>query len=620
MMNKGEPRLSVLRNVLSICTLLFVLFLLYKLATYRYQFEVPEIPYSTFYSELQNDNIQAVTFIEDKLRVVFKEPIMVGDEGSQKKVSTAEVLLPFENKDTLVNELLAKGVEIRVKHRSSVWNSIWPILPFILIVVFWVALFRMMQQGPQSAISFGKARTREIQTKDKVRRVTFDDVAGIDEAKEELREVIEFLRDPTKFKRLGARIPKGIILVGPPGTGKTLLAKAVAGEANVPFFSISGSDFVELFVGVGAARVRDLFARAKRNAPAIVFIDELDAVGRYRGAGIGGGHDEREQTLNALLVEMDGFDPNEGIIVIGATNRPDILDPALLRPGRFDRKIVVNLPDVNGREAILKVHTRNVPLGEDVDLKKLAQETPGFSGADLANMVNEAALIAAKKGKRQVNMEDFEEARDKVIMGPERRSLAMSPKEKRMIAYHEAGHALAALLLPEADPVHKVTIIPRGLALGTTQSLPTDDKHTFSKEYILSKIGALLAGRVAEKLVLNTVTTGAANDLEMATQLARKMVTEWGMSEKLGPVTFGKKEEHIFLGKEIGRPRDHSERIAELIDEEIRNIIHEQEQRIEKLLREHLPVLHKIAEKLLEKETLTGEEIRKILEEYRKQN
>ncbi len=619
-MNKGEPRLSVLRNVLSICTLLFVLFLLYKLATYRYQFEVPEIPYSTFYSELQNDNIQAVTFIEDKLRVVFKEPIMVGDEGSQKKVSTAEVLLPFENKDTLVNELLAKGVEIRVKHRSSVWNSIWPILPFILIVVFWVALFRMMQQGPQSAISFGKARTREIQTKDKVRRVTFDDVAGIDEAKEELREVIEFLRDPTKFKRLGARIPKGIILVGPPGTGKTLLAKAVAGEANVPFFSISGSDFVELFVGVGAARVRDLFARAKRNAPAIVFIDELDAVGRYRGAGIGGGHDEREQTLNALLVEMDGFDPNEGIIVIGATNRPDILDPALLRPGRFDRKIVVNLPDVNGREAILKVHTRNVPLGEDVDLKKLAQETPGFSGADLANMVNEAALIAAKKGKRQVNMEDFEEARDKVIMGPERRSLAMSPKEKRMIAYHEAGHALAALLLPEADPVHKVTIIPRGLALGTTQSLPTDDKHTFSKEYILSKIGALLAGRVAEKLVLNTVTTGAANDLEMATQLARKMVTEWGMSEKLGPVTFGKKEEHIFLGKEIGRPRDHSERIAELIDEEIRNIIHEQEQRIEKLLREHLPVLHKIAEKLLEKETLTGEEIRKILEEYRKQN
>ena len=620
MMNKGEPRLSVLRNVLSICTLLFVLFLLYKLATYRDQFEVPEIPYSTFYSELQNDNIQAVTFIEDKLRVVFKEPIMVGDEGSQKKVSTAEVLLPFENKDTLVNELLAKGVEIRVKHRSSVWNSIWPILPFILIVVFWVALFRMMQQGPQSAISFGKARTREIQTKDKVRRVTFDDVAGIDEAKEELREVIEFLRDPTKFKRLGARIPKGIILVGPPGTGKTLLAKAVAGEANVPFFSISGSDFVELFVGVGAARVRDLFARAKRNAPAIVFIDELDAVGRYRGAGIGGGHDEREQTLNALLVEMDGFDPNEGIIVIGATNRPDILDPALLRPGRFDRKIVVNLPDVNGREAILKVHTRNVPLGEDVDLKKLAQETPGFSGADLANMVNEAALIAAKKGKRQVNMEDFEEARDKVIMGPERRSLAMSPKEKRMIAYHEAGHALAALLLPEADPVHKVTIIPRGLALGTTQSLPTDDKHTFSKEYILSKIGALLAGRVAEKLVLNTVTTGAANDLEMATQLARKMVTEWGMSEKLGPVTFGKKEEHIFLGKEIGRPRDHSERIAELIDEEIRNIIHEQEQRIEKLLREHLPVLHKIAEKLLEKETLTGEEIRKILEEYRKQN
>ena len=619
-MNKGEPRLSVLRNVLSICTLLFVLFLLYKLATYRDQFEVPEIPYSTFYSELQNDNIQAVTFIEDELRVVFKEPIMVGDEGSQKKVSTAEVLLPFENKDTLVNELLAKGVEIRVKHRSSVWNSIWPILPFILIVVFWVALFRMMQQGPQSAISFGKARTREIQTKDKVRRVTFDDVAGIDEAKEELREVIEFLRDPTKFKRLGARIPKGIILVGPPGTGKTLLAKAVAGEANVPFFSISGSDFVELFVGVGAARVRDLFARAKRNAPAIVFIDELDAVGRYRGAGIGGGHDEREQTLNALLVEMDGFDPNEGIIVIGATNRPDILDPALLRPGRFDRKIVVNLPDVNGREAILKVHTRNVPLGEDVDLKKLAQGTPGFSGADLANMVNEAALIAAKKGKRQVNMEDFEEARDKVIMGPERRSLAMSPKEKRMIAYHEAGHALAALLLPEADPVHKVTIIPRGLALGTTQSLPTDDKHTFSKEYILSKIGALLAGRVAEKLVLNTVTTGAANDLEMATQLARKMVTEWGMSEKLGPVTFGKKEEHIFLGKEIGRPRDHSERIAELIDEEIRNIIHEQEQRIEKLLREHLPVLHEIAEKLLEKETLTGEEIRKILEEYRKQN
>jgi len=465
-------------------------------------------------------------------------------------------------------------------------------------------------------MSFGKARAKMISNK--TVKVTFSDVAGIEEVKEEVKEIVDFLTNPQKYIKLGAKIPKGILLVGSPGTGKTLLAKAIAGEAGVPFFSISGSDFVEMFVGVGASRVRDLFDQAKKNSPCIVFIDEIDAVGRQRGAGVGGGHDEREQTLNQLLVEMDGFESNEGIIVLAATNRPDVLDPALLRPGRFDRQIVVPLPDVKGRVEILKVHTKKILLDSDVDLEKIARGTPGFSGADLANLVNEAALIAARRNSDTVHMVDFESAKDKVLMGIERKSMVLSDEERRITAYHEAGHALVAKLTPSTDPIHKVSIIPRGRALGVTQQLPLDDRYTYSKDYLYGTLKVLLGGRVAEEIALKTMTTGAGNDLERATELARKMVTEWGMSDRMGPLTFGKREEHVFLGREIAKHRDYSDKTAEEIDEETKRIVTEAYSQTRELLSNNEPILDAIAKALLERETLEAPEIDEIISEFKK--
>jgi len=512
-----------------------------------------------------------------------------------------------------VKVLRDRGVRIIVKPPdNNPWYAIllqW--IPMLLFIGVWIFFMRQMQGGGAKALSFGKARARLIS--EKQNKITFQDVAGVDEAKEELKEIIDFLKDPQKFQKLGGKIPKGVLLVGPPGTGKTLLAKAIAGEANVPFFSISGSDFVEMFVGVGASRVRDLFEQGKKHAPCIIFMDEIDAVGRHRGAGLGGGHDEREQTLNQLLVEMDGFETNEGVILIAATNRPDVLDPALLRPGRFDRQVVVPRPDVKGREEILKVHSRRIPLATDVELKVLARGTPGFSGADLANLVNEAALLAARQNKKSVEMPDFENAKDKVMMGVERRSMIISEDEKRTIAYHEAGHTLVADFLPGTDPVHKVTIIPRGRALGLTQQLPTDDKYNYSKDYLVNRITILLGGRAAEEAVLGQQTTGAGDDLEKATEMARRMVCEWGMSEKLGPLTFGKNEEHIFLGREFARHKDYSEDTAMLIDAEIRRIVTDCAAKARQILEENLERLHALARALLERESLDGEEIARIL-------
>jgi len=514
----------------------------------------------------------------------------------------------------LIKLLRDKGVRISVKppDQNPWYMSLlisW--FPVVLLIGVWIFFMRQMQGGGAKALSFGKARARLVS--EKHNKITFADVAGVEEAKQELREIIEFLKDPQRFQKLGGKIPKGVLLVGPPGTGKTLLAKAIAGEANVPFFSISGSDFVEMFVGVGASRVRDLFEQGKKHAPCIIFMDEIDAVGRHRGAGLGGGHDEREQTLNQLLVEMDGFETNEGVILIAATNRPDVLDPALLRPGRFDRQVVVSRPDVKGREEILRVHARRIPLAPGVELKVLARGTPGFSGADLANLVNEAALLAARQGKKLVEMIDFENAKDKVLMGVERRSMIISEEEKRTIAYHEAGHALVAQMLPGADPVHKVTIIPRGRALGLTQQLPTDDKYNYSKDYLLSRITILLGGRAAEEMVLNQQTTGAGDDLEKATEMARKMVCEWGMSEKLGPLTFGKREEPIFLGREFARQQDYSEETAVLIDAEVKQIVLDCASRARHILEEKIGKLHGVARALLEHESLNGEEIARIL-------
>ena len=513
----------------------------------------------------------------------------------------------------LVKLLRDKGVKIAVEPEdSNPWYAyVLQWVPMLLFIGVWIFFMRQMQGGGAKALSFGKARARLIS--EKQNKVTFQDVAGVEEAKEELREIIEFLKDPPKFQKLGGKIPKGVLLVGPPGTGKTLLAKAIAGEANVPFFSISGSDFVEMFVGVGASRVRDLFEQGKKHAPCIIFMDEIDAVGRHRGAGLGGGHDEREQTLNQLLVEMDGFETNEGVILIAATNRPDVLDPALLRPGRFDRQVVVARPDVKGREEILKVHARRIPLASDVALMVLARGTSGFSGADLANLVNEAALLAARQDKKTVEMIDFENAKDKVLMGVERRSIIIPDAEKRTTAYHEGGHALVAYLLPGADPLHKVTIIPRGRALGLTMQLPTDDRYSYSKEFLVNQITILLGGRAAEEIVFQQQTTGAGNDLEKATEMARKMVCEWGMSEKMGPLTFGKAEEHVFLGREVSRPKDYSEETAIVIDSEIKRIVTDAASRAKHLLDSNLEKLHALARALLERETLDGEEIHRIL-------
>jgi len=513
----------------------------------------------------------------------------------------------------LVPSLRKQGVVISAKpvEQTPWWSLVLNWLPMLLFIGVWVFFMRQMQGGGAKALSFGKARARLLT--EKQNRVTFADVAGVDEAKEELEEIIEFLKDPQKFQKLGGRIPKGVLLMGPPGTGKTLLARAIAGEANVPFFSISGSDFVEMFVGVGASRVRDLFEQGKKHAPCIIFMDEIDAVGRHRGAGLGGGHDEREQTLNQLLVEMDGFESNEGVILIAATNRPDVLDPALLRPGRFDRQVIVARPDIRGREEILKVHVKKIPLAPDVDLAILARGTPGFSGADLANLVNEAALLAAREDKKFVERKDFESAKDKVLMGVERKSLILSEEERRATAYHEAGHALVAKLIPGTDPIHKVTIIPRGRALGITQQLPMDEKHNYHREYLLDNITILMGGRVAEELVLGHMSTGAGNDLERATDLARKMVCEWGMSEKLGPLTFGKREEMIFLGKEIAQHQDYSEQTAQEIDQEVRRFVIEAYERAKELAKSRIGALHALAAALLEREVLEGPEIDVII-------
>src|SRR6266513_475519 len=506
----------------------------------------------------------------------------------------------------LIKTLKDRGVRIAVKPPDA--NPWYAMLLFIGV---WIFFMRQMQGGGAKALSFGKARARLIS--EKQNKVTFQDVAGVDEAKEELREIIDFLKDPQKFQKLGGKIPKGVLIVGPPGKGKTLLAKAIAGEASVPFFSISGSDFVEMFVGVGASRVRDLFEQGKKHAPCIIFIDEIDAVGRLRGAGLGGGHDEREQTLNQLLVEMDGFDTTEGVILVAATNRPDVLDPALLRPGRFDRQITVNRPDVRGRTEILKVHTKKVPLAKDVNLEVISRGTPGFSGADLENLVNEAALLAARLNKTAVELKDFEFAKDKVLMGVERKSMVLTDEEKRTTAYHEAGHALMAKLLPGTDPVHKVTIIPRGRALGLTMQLPTDDRHSYSKDFLYNSLAILMGGRVAEELIFNQVTTGAGNDLERATDLARKMVCEWGMSEELGPLTYGKKDEEIFLGREIATRRDYSEDIAIKIDTEVKRLVTENYERAKRILRDNMASLKALAEALLEKEVLEAAEIDQII-------
>jgi cell division protease FtsH len=561
-----------------------------------------EIIFSDFMSRLENSEVE---------EVVIKDSNLTGQFKDGKKFKTYAPEYP-----DLVKVLRSQNVKITVKPTEQnpwYWNLFFSWGPIILLAVIWIFFMRQMQTGGNKALSFGKAKARLASEKSV--KVTFSDVAGIEEAKAEVQEIIDFLKAPQKFQKLGGKIPKGVLLVGAPGTGKTLLARAIAGEAGVPFFSISGSDFVELFVGVGASRVRDLFDQAKKSAPCIIFIDELDAVGRHRGAGLGGGHDEREQTLNQLLVEMDGFETNQGVIILSATNRPDVLDPALLRPGRFDRQVIVPQPDVKGRLEILKVHTRNIPLDEKVNLEQIARGTPGFSGADLANLVNEAALFAARKSKVKVEMSDFEFAKDKVLMGVERKSMIISETEKKNTAYHEAGHALVAKLTPGTDPIHKVSIIPRGMALGITQQLPIDDRYTYSKDYLIKALSVLLGGRAAEEIALNHMTTGAGNDLEHATELARKMVTEWGMSEKLGPLTFGKKDEHIFLGKEIARHKDYSEKTAIDIDEAIKKIVIEAYDTSKKLVTENLDLLEALAKNLLEKETLDGPEIDALIQD-----
>ena len=534
--------------------------------------------------------------------------------GKKVRVEKFTLTLPYTNiDDAVIGNWTSHHVNFNITKEDNVWiNALIGALPWILLLGVWLIIFRRMQGGGTKGIfSFGKSRAKMLS--EGSIRITFADVAGADEAKAELQEIIEFLKEPGKFQKLGGKIPRGVLLLGPPGTGKTLLARAVAGEAGVPFFSISGADFVEMFVGVGASRVRDLFEQGKRSAPCIIFIDEIDAVGRHRGAGLGGGHDEREQTLNQLLVEMDGFEQNIGVILIAATNRPDVLDPALLRPGRFDRQVVVDRPDVRGREGILKVHTRNIPLAEDVKLDVLAKGTPGLSGADLANLVNEAALLAARQNQKEVAMHHFEESKDKVMMGMERKSLIISDREKRVTSYHESGHVLVAKMLPEADPVHKVTIIPRGRALGVTTYLPMDEKHTYSKQYLEAMITYAFGGRAAEKLIFNELTTGAGNDIERASQLARKMVCEWGMSEKLGPLTYGAKEEEIFLGREVTKHRDFSEDTANVIDDEVKKIVSSCMKRAEKILSDNIDKLHSLSNALLEREILDGEEIDKLL-------
>ena len=555
-------------------------------------------------------------FLERADKGVITEVVIQGDSINGKNMDgTSFQTTAPPNDPELFKILREKGIRFSVvqPEQTSWYMSIlisW--FPMLLLLGIWIFFMRQMQSGGGKAMSFGKSRARLLN--DSKNKTTFKDVAGVEEAKEELQEIIEFLREPQKFNKLGGKIPKGVLLVGPPGTGKTLLARAIAGEANVPFFNISGSDFVEMFVGVGASRVRDLFEQGKKNSPCIIFIDEIDAVGRHRGAGLGGGHDEREQTLNQLLVEMDGFENNEGVILIAATNRPDVLDPALLRPGRFDRQVVVSPPDVKGREAILKVHTATVPLDDNVELKIIARGTPGFTGADMANLVNEASLLAARRDKKNVGMIDFEDAKDKVLMGVERRSMVITEKERKTTAYHEAGHALVASLLPGTDPLHKVTIIPRGQALGVTMQLPVDDRHTYPRSYLSHSLAILMGGRLAEEICLGQMTTGAGNDIERATEMARKMVCEWGMSDKMGPLTYGAKEEQVFLGKDFSSQKNFSDQTAKLIDQEVKALVMGGYNKAKELLEENIVSLKNIAEALLEHETLTGKEIRRIID------
>ncbi len=572
-----------------------------------------EIPYSEFLAQIDKGNLKSVTIVEREVLGELKQSDLTHEEGRPVSYVFFKAYLPAEDKD-LGRAILAKNPEALVNSKPpgmNWWGIVLSYLPFVALLVLWMVMIRQIQSGGASAMKFGKSRPKMVL--EGTPKVTFKDVAGADEAKQELEEIIEFLREPKKFQRLGGRIPKGALLLGPPGTGKTLLAKAVAGEAGVPFFSLSGSDFVEMFVGVGASRVRDLFDQGKRNAPCIIFIDEIDAVGRHRGAGLGGGHDEREQTLNQLLVEMDGFESNDGVILIAATNRPDVLDPALLRPGRFDRTIVVDMPDVRGREGILRVHTRNIPVGEDVNLTTIARGTPGMVGADLANLVNEAALLAARRNHKKVQGVDFEDSKDKVMMGTERRSLVISDTEKKSTSYHEAGHALVAWLQPGSDKVHKVTIIPRGRALGLTAYLPQDERHSFSREYWLQMLTHLMGGRAAEQIIMNQLTTGAQDDIRRSTNIARRMVCEWGMSERLGPLTFGSKEEFVFLGREISQHRDYSEQTAIMIDEEVRSLVEGAYNRARQLLVDNVDKLHALAMALLEREVLDSEDIERVL-------
>lgn len=584
--------------------------------------EAIEVNYDVYESLLEMDKIKEVSVIKSEINNYVIEAELTKDESvpvGNTTVVTDKVSVFVIEKIIEQQQEIWKQKEIKYNFtsESNEWFTVLiSLLPWVLMIGIWILIMRRMQGGSgtggsRGIFNFGKSRAK-LSSQSSI-KVTFKDVAGADEAKQELEEIIEFLKEPSKFQKLGGKIPRGVLLLGPPGTGKTLMARAVAGEAGVPFFSISGADFVEMFVGVGASRVRDLFDQGKKNAPCIIFIDEIDAVGRHRGAGLGGGHDEREQTLNALLVEMDGFEQNSGVIIIAATNRPDVLDPALLRPGRFDRQVVVDRPDVKGREGILKVHTRKIPLEKEVNLKTLAKGTPGLAGAELANLVNEAALLAARKNKKVVSMDDFEDAKDKVMMGMERKSMIISDKEKKTTAYHEIGHVLVALKIPESDPVHKVTIIPRGRALGVTTYLPVDEKHTYSKTYLEATIAYALGGRAAEKIVFNSYTTGAGNDIEKATNLARKMVCEWGMSDILGPLAYGKNEEELFLGREVTKHSEYSEKTAQEIDDEIRAIVMRGMERAETILTENIEVLHKLSEELLEREILDAEEINKIM-------
>ncbi|HQR45073.1 MAG TPA: ATP-dependent zinc metalloprotease FtsH [Thermoanaerobaculia bacterium] len=594
---------TTVKNILLWMVILVVILLLFKVVDYG-KGATTTVGFSDFMEKVAKGEIDRVNIRGQEIRAFTKGT----PEGREPTLRT---FAPAYN--DLVSDLRKSNVKITAEEPRE--GSLLVILlqwaPILFLIGLWIFIMRQMQTGGNRALQFGKSRAKLLTPSQK--KVTFKDVAGCEEAKEELAEIIDFLKDPSKFQKLGGKIPKGVLMMGPPGTGKTLLARAVAGEANVPFFSISGSDFVEMFVGVGASRVRDLFEQGKKNAPCIIFIDEIDAVGRHRGAGLGGGHDEREQTLNALLVEMDGFEGNDGVILVAATNRPDVLDPALLRPGRFDRRVVVDRPDVKGREGILKVHTKNIPISDDVDLSVVARGTPGFAGADLANLVNEAALAAARVDKKKVSMEDFNYAKDKVLMGAERKSMVMSEEEKRITAYHEGGHALIAAMEEHTDPLHKVTIIPRGRALGVTQQLPLEDKYTYSKEYIEAELAVMMGGRLAEEVAIGKVTTGAANDFEKATEMARRMVCEWGMSD-MGPLSFGRGEGEIFLGRDFARQPDYSEDTARKIDAEVNRIVTSAYSRGKRIIVEHRPALDEIAKQLLEKESLDGDQIYDIIE------